>query len=313
MPDFWLGMILLTTLGVGLGLFPVGGIVDPASDATGIAKLMDQAQHMFLPALTLALAYLGEYALIMRSSLLDTMREDYLVLARAKGLRDVQVRNRHAVPNALLPVVALGAINFGLVLSGAIAVEAIFSWPGLGPRHLRGAEGPRPPDAPGDVPRLQRVGDRVQPGRRPPATLPRPAGAAHVSTAAATSSPRRIAWTRRRRAAARAWGAVPPAHAGDDRARDPGRGRGRWRSPRRCSPTRPSCTPSTRPRTLPSPARPSSAARHRQASAATDHQFIWGVADQPPGGPGGDGAGGPDRLGRRDRRPASSAAASAVS
>jgi hypothetical protein len=68
----------------------------------------------------------------MRSSLLDTMREDYLVLARAKGMRDVLVRNRHAVPNALLPVVTLIAINFGLVLSGAIAVETIFSWPGLG-------------------------------------------------------------------------------------------------------------------------------------------------------------------------------------
>ena len=148
MPDFWLGMILLTVLGVGLGLFPVGGIVDPSSEATGFAKLMDQAQHMVLPALTLTLGYLGEYALIMRSSLLDTMREDYLVLARAKGLRDVLVRNRHAVPNALLPVVALGAINFGFVLSGAIAVEAIFSWPGLGLASYEALKGP-------DLPMLQ--------------------------------------------------------------------------------------------------------------------------------------------------------------
>jgi peptide/nickel transport system permease protein len=148
MPDFWLGMILLTTLAVGLGLFPVGGLVDPASTATGFAKLTDQAQHMFLPALTLTLAYLGEYAIVMRSSLLDTMREDYLVLARAKGLRDVLVRNRHAVPNALLPVVALLAINFGFVLSGAIAVEAIFSWPGLGLASYEALKGP-------DLPTLQ--------------------------------------------------------------------------------------------------------------------------------------------------------------
>ena len=132
MPDFWLGMLLLITFAVLLGWFPVGGITDPASDATGLAHLLDQAHHMFLPALTLTLAYLGEYALVMRSSLLDTMREDYLVLARAKGLRDVVVRNRHAVPNAVLPVVTLIAINFGFVLSGAIAVEAIYSWPGLG-------------------------------------------------------------------------------------------------------------------------------------------------------------------------------------
>jgi peptide/nickel transport system permease protein len=132
MPDFWLGMLLLIVFAVVLGWFPVGGITDPGSDATGIANLLDQAHHMFLPALTLTLAYLGEYTLIMRSSLLETMREDYLVLARAKGLRDVVVRNRHAVPNAILPVVTLIAINFGFVLSGAIAVEAIFSWPGLG-------------------------------------------------------------------------------------------------------------------------------------------------------------------------------------
>jgi peptide/nickel transport system permease protein len=148
MPDFWLGMLLLSAFAVGLGWFPTGGIVDPSSTATGIPKLVDQAQHMFLPALTLTVAYLGEYAIIMRSSLLDTMREDYLVLARAKGLRDVLVRNRHAVPNALLPVVALLAINFGFVLSGAIAVEAIFSWPGLGLATYDALKGP-------DLPMLQ--------------------------------------------------------------------------------------------------------------------------------------------------------------
>ncbi len=148
MPDFWLGMVLLITLGVGLGLFPTGGLQDPAADATGLGKLADQARHMFLPALTLTLAYLGEYALVMRSSLLETMREDYLVLARAKGLRDTLVRNRHAVPNAILPVVALLAINFGFVLSGAIAVEAIFSWPGLGLASYEALKGP-------DLPLLQ--------------------------------------------------------------------------------------------------------------------------------------------------------------
>jgi peptide/nickel transport system permease protein len=130
--DFWLGMLLLGWFSFTLGLFPTGGISDPGSDATGIAKLADQAWHMALPCATLAIAYLGEYALVMRSSLLDTMREDYLTLARAKGLRDVQVRNRHAVRNALLPSTTLIAINFGFVLSGAIAVETVFSWPGLG-------------------------------------------------------------------------------------------------------------------------------------------------------------------------------------
>jgi peptide/nickel transport system permease protein len=148
MPEFWLGMLLLSAFAVSFGWFPIGGLEDPSSDATGLAHLADQAKHMFLPAVTLTLAYLGEYALVMRSSLLDTMREDFLVLARAKGLRDVAVRNRHAVPNALLPVVTLTAINFGFVLSGAITVEAIFSWPGLGFATYEAIQGP-------DLPMLQ--------------------------------------------------------------------------------------------------------------------------------------------------------------
>ncbi len=148
MPDFWLGMILLVLFAVVLGWFPVGGITTAGSSETGLARLIDQAYHMFLPALTLTLAYLGEYTLVTRSSLLDVMGEDYLTVARAKGLRDVRVRNRHAVPNALLPVVTLTAINFGFVLSGAIAVEAVFSWPGLGKATADAIRGP-------DLPMLQ--------------------------------------------------------------------------------------------------------------------------------------------------------------
>jgi peptide/nickel transport system permease protein len=148
MPDFWLGMILLVLFAVVLGWFPVGGVSTAGSGETGIALLLDQLRHMFLPALTLTLAYLGEYTLVTRSSLLDVMGEDYLTVARAKGLRDAEVRNRHAVPNALLPVVTLTAINFGFVLSGAIAVEAVFSWPGLGKATADAIRGP-------DLPMLQ--------------------------------------------------------------------------------------------------------------------------------------------------------------
>ncbi|MDQ3782923.1 MAG: ABC transporter permease [Actinomycetota bacterium] len=148
MPDFWLGMLLLSLFAVSLGWFPIGGIVDPGTNPTGWARVVDQLHHLVLPGLTLTLAYLGEYAIVTRSSLLDVMGEDYLGVARAKGLREIQVRNRHAVPNALLPVVTLGAINFGFVLSGAIAVEALYSWPGLGKATADAIRGP-------DLPMLQ--------------------------------------------------------------------------------------------------------------------------------------------------------------
>ena len=148
MPDFWLGMVLLMTFGVVLQWFPVGGLSDLRAGHTGFAAIVDRARHLFLPALTLALAYLGEYAIVMRSSLLDVMGEDYLNVARAKGLRDIEVRNRHAVPNALLPVVTLLAINLGFVLSGAIAVETVFGWPGLGKATGDAIRGP-------DLPMLQ--------------------------------------------------------------------------------------------------------------------------------------------------------------
>ncbi len=147
-PDFWLGMILLAFFAVKWPLFPTGGFEDAGSNASGLAALIDQAHHMVLPCLTLTLAYIGEYMIVMRSSLLDTVNEDYLQLARAKGLRDLQVRRRHAVPNALLPVVSLSALNFGYVLSGAIAVEAIYSWPGIGQATLEAIRGP-------DFPMLQ--------------------------------------------------------------------------------------------------------------------------------------------------------------
>lgn len=141
-PDFWLGMLALGVFSVQLGLFPSGGMEDSGTTATGIAHLLDQVHHMALPCLVLAVAYLGEYVIVMRSSMLDTVREDYLQLARAKGMRDADVRKRHAVPNALLPVVSLSALNFGFVLSGAIAVESIFSWPGLGQATLEAIRGP---------------------------------------------------------------------------------------------------------------------------------------------------------------------------
>ncbi len=132
MPDFWLALMLMAVFAQGLGWFPTRGMSDPRSTATGFAAMADTLHHLVLPCATLTLAYIGEYVLLMRTSMVEVKSDDFITLARAKGLRDVLVRDRHAVPNALLPVVTLLAINVGYVLSGAIAVEAIFSWPGLG-------------------------------------------------------------------------------------------------------------------------------------------------------------------------------------
>jgi peptide/nickel transport system permease protein len=136
MPEWWLGLLLIAALGVGLGpfpgLFPTGGLHSTGVDPSSLAGWLDTARHLFLPVLTLTLAYLAEYSLIMRSSLLDEIGEDYLTTARAKGLRDVLVRRRHAVRNALLPTTTVSAINIGFVVSGAITIETVFSIPGLG-------------------------------------------------------------------------------------------------------------------------------------------------------------------------------------
>jgi peptide/nickel transport system permease protein len=136
MPEWWLGLLLIYLLAVGAGplpgLFPTGGLHSPDVDPTSLAGVVDVAWHLALPVLTLTLAYLADYALIMRSSLLDEIGEDYLTTARAKGLRDVQVRNRHAVRNALLPTTTVVALSIGFVVTGAITVETVFSIPGLG-------------------------------------------------------------------------------------------------------------------------------------------------------------------------------------
>jgi peptide/nickel transport system permease protein len=132
MPEFWLGMMLLVLLATTLGVFPQGGFQSTQQGITGFDKVIDIINHMFLPALTLTLAYLGEYYLIMRSSLLEVLGEDYITTARAKGIRENKVLWRHAVRNALLPTVTLIALSFGFVIGGAVTVELVFSYPGLG-------------------------------------------------------------------------------------------------------------------------------------------------------------------------------------
>lgn len=132
MPEGWFAMIVLITFAGLLGWFPTAHYSTPLSDASGLSHVVDVANHMFLPCLTLTLGYIGEYTIVMRSSLLEVMNEDFVVTARAKGVRDKMVRRRHAVPNALLPTLTLVFYSFGFVLGGAIIIENVFTWPGLG-------------------------------------------------------------------------------------------------------------------------------------------------------------------------------------
>jgi peptide/nickel transport system permease protein len=146
MPEWWLGLLLIFAFSVGIGpvpgLFPTGGMNSTGVDPSSVVGWLDTAWHLTLPVITLTLAYLADYSLIMRSSLLDELGEDYLVTARAKGLRDIQVRNRHAVRNALLPTTTVIALNLGFVVSGAITIETIFSIKGLGLLTTEALEGP---------------------------------------------------------------------------------------------------------------------------------------------------------------------------
>jgi peptide/nickel transport system permease protein len=130
-PEGWLGMLLIVTFAGWLGWFPAGGY-QSAADLTGLAHIRDVLTHLFLPCLTLTLGYIGEYSIVMRSSVMDVLGEEYIHTARAKGLRDDAVRRSHAVPNALLPTLTLVFYSFGFILGGAIIVEGVFSYPGLG-------------------------------------------------------------------------------------------------------------------------------------------------------------------------------------
>ena len=133
MPYFVLGMVLLLVFASTLHWFPTFGMSSPgASYDNPIEAIADVAWHLVLPVATVALGLLGQYSILMRSSIIETSTDEYVTTARAKGLRDVRVLRGHVFPNALLPTVSLIAINLGYVIAGAITVEVVFNWPGLG-------------------------------------------------------------------------------------------------------------------------------------------------------------------------------------
>jgi peptide/nickel transport system permease protein len=132
MPDFWLGMIFVGVFASSLAWLPGGLKSTPGGAQSGFGYWRDVGTHLILPTLTLMLGELGQYVFITRAAVADVMSADHVMTARAIGLRPLAVRRRHIVPSALLPIVTQIALNFGFVLGGAITVEALFSWPGVG-------------------------------------------------------------------------------------------------------------------------------------------------------------------------------------
>jgi peptide/nickel transport system permease protein len=132
-PEYWIGILLILFFAVAIPIFPAGQQVTPGEDfSTWLAEAADVLNHLVLPATAMTLMLLGQYFLIMRSSMVDVLTEDFVTVKRATGLPWHRVVSHHAVPNALLPLVTLAAIQFGAVAGGAITIETLFSWPGLG-------------------------------------------------------------------------------------------------------------------------------------------------------------------------------------
>jgi ABC-type dipeptide/oligopeptide/nickel transport system permease component len=130
MPTQWLGLMLII---IFAGVLPTGGMTNEFLLNPGFWEhLKDLASHIVLPSLTLGLVLYGEYTLIVRSAMLETLGEDYILTARAKGLRPWTIVRRHALRNAMLPITTLVALSLGYIVAGAILIEIVFSWPGIG-------------------------------------------------------------------------------------------------------------------------------------------------------------------------------------
>ena len=132
-PYFLIGMALLLVFATGLGWFPTYGMMTAGATHAGpIDTLVDFLAHLALPLTAVSIGLIGQYAIVMRASVVETLSEDYVTTARAMGLGDGRILRHHALPNALLPTVTLIAINLGYIIAGAITVEIVFNWPGLG-------------------------------------------------------------------------------------------------------------------------------------------------------------------------------------
>lgn len=136
-PVFWTGIMLLITFSLWVPIFPVAGMQDVTIDGNWFERMLDVGRHLVLPVITLASVFLALYSRLCRASMLEVLGSDYIRTARAKGLSTREVVVKHALKNALNPVVTLAGLQFSAVVSGAVLVETVFSWPGLGTLALQ--------------------------------------------------------------------------------------------------------------------------------------------------------------------------------
>jgi len=132
MPVFWTGIMLVILFASAWKLLPVQGWHDVSYPDGLFWNMLDVGEHLVLPALTLGLIYLAQYSRLSRASMLEVLESDYVRTARAKGLGERRVVYKHALRNAIIPVVTVIGLQFGALLSGALLVETVFNWPGLG-------------------------------------------------------------------------------------------------------------------------------------------------------------------------------------
>ena len=136
-PVFWTGIMLIILFCSIVPIFPVGGMIDVRVEGSWFVRGLDVLHHLVLPMVTLASIFLALYSRLARASMLDVLGSDYVRTARAKGLSELVVVYKHALRNALGPVVTLAGLQFSGIMSGAVLVETVFSWPGLGSLALQ--------------------------------------------------------------------------------------------------------------------------------------------------------------------------------
>jgi peptide/nickel transport system permease protein len=131
-PLFWVGLMLIIVFSVNLGWFPTSGIETVGANLTGWRHLLDIAHHLVLPAVTLSCFYMALYTRLMRSSMIETLGLDFIKTVRAKGIGERQIVVKHALRNAILPVMTMIGVQVSGMIGGSVIVESVFGWPGLG-------------------------------------------------------------------------------------------------------------------------------------------------------------------------------------